>query len=166
MPKKRNNIDINLENIDDINNFLNKIVQDIVSNQRYGTGNGPSVYSFNIRLDRNDVPVVRSVQGVNPQQSAASSRQKEPLIDIIEKKDYVILIAEMQGIGKNKIALIASAASVRITSSDANRVYDRIVTLPSGVDPKSAAARYNNGILEITFRKARYEGKEIKIQIR
>jgi HSP20 family protein len=45
------------------------------------------------------------------------------------------------------------------------RKYYKEVQLPTGVDPDSSKASYNNGVLEIVLRKTkpRPKGKEIKI---
>jgi HSP20 family protein len=53
-----------------------------------------------------------------------------------------------------------------VTADDPNRKYHEIVELPAEADIESVKSTYNNGILDITFKKKepKSKGKEVKIE--
>ena len=74
---------------------------------------------------------------------------------------------EMPGVPKDKIKLNAYQDKLEITSQDPNRNYHEIVEIPPQADIETIRSIYNNGILEIVFKKKDEKGskgKEIKIE--
>jgi HSP20 family protein len=73
----------------------------------------------------------------------------------------------MPGVSKENIKINAYDGSVEISTTEgAQRKYREIIELPSEADIETAKSSYNNGILEITFKKKQQstpKGKEIKI---
>ncbi|MEM4702494.1 MAG: Hsp20 family protein, partial [Archaeoglobaceae archaeon] len=58
----------------------------------------------------------------------------------------------------------AHERSLELKAEGATRKYHEIVNLPAEVDPDSAKARYNNGVLEVILIKKAGSGKKIKIE--
>ena len=74
-------------------------------------------------------------------------------------------MAELPGVEKSDIKTSINEDQLTIKVDSPTQKYYKEVKLPTGVDPDSSKASYNNGVLEITLRKLqpRPKGKEIKI---
>ena len=71
----------------------------------------------------------------------------------------------MPGVGKDKIKVNAYDNTVELKSEDPQRKYHRTIEIPPETDIETAKSAYNNGILEITFKKKeRTKGKTIKVE--
>jgi HSP20 family protein len=97
------------------------------------------------------------------------SEEREPLIDIIEDKQKITIIAEVPGVAKDNIHLKTSDNSLEIKVDTPNRKYHKVVALPCAVKPMSAKANYKNGVLEVIFERAepkneKGEGHRIKVE--
>ncbi len=90
-----------------------------------------------------------------------TSKEKEPLIDIIENESSIVVITEVQGIRKKELRLTGSSKEILIRANSQSRS----IALPKQVDPKSAAASFRNGILEITLNKSTYSNSLVTISV-
>ena len=90
----------------------------------------------------------------------------DPLTDVAVDGDNVRIVIEVPGLKKEDIQLEGSSDSIRISANTETRKFDKTIALPHEVDPDSAVAVYNNGILEITLRslEVKPKGKKIEIQ--
>jgi len=73
----------------------------------------------------------------------------------------------MSGVPKEQIKINAYEIKVEVSSDDPKRKYHEVVEIPSEADIESVKSIYNDGILEITFKRkeqAKPKGKEIKIE--
>lgn len=112
-----------------------------------------------------------------------SAGWREPLTDMWEDENNVVVTAELPGINKEDIKLNVTEDTLEIkverkrekreeteTSKRMERSYTgfyRYLQLPAEVLPDKATATYNNGVLEVKIpkvEKARKRGKEIKVQ--
>jgi HSP20 family protein len=76
-------------------------------------------------------------------------------------------VVEMPGTSKDKIKINAYDNTVEVRSEDPQRKYHRTFEIPAETDIETAKSTYNNGILEITFKKkeqTKVKGKTIKIE--
>ena len=95
------------------------------------------------------------------------SSEREPLSDVSITDKEVKVVIEMPGVPKDKIKLNAHQDKLEITSQDPERKYHEIVEIPPQADIETIRSSYNNGILEIVFKKKDdkgSKGKEIKIE--
>jgi HSP20 family protein len=77
------------------------------------------------------------------------------------------VVIEMPGINKNNIKINAYDQTLEVKSDDPKRKYHKAIEVPPETDIETAKSTYNNGILEITFKKKerkKPKGKEIKIE--
>lgn len=72
-------------------------------------------------------------------------------VDVYEEGDEVRVVADLPGVEKSDIDVTSDGRVVSIRADGDRRSYDEEVRLPRRVDEESATARYNNGVLEITF---------------
>src|ERR671914_581161 len=92
----------------------------------------------------------------------------EPLSDITTTDKDVKVVVEMPGINKKDIKISAYDSSVEIsTTNTSERKYRSVIELPPETNTETVKSTYNNGILEITFKKkeqTKPKGKEIKVE--
>jgi HSP20 family protein len=73
----------------------------------------------------------------------------------------------MPGVKKENIKINAYENTVEIIRDDPQRKYHRTIEVPEDIDIESAKSNYNNGILEITFKKKEQQkpkGRQINIE--
>lgn len=106
-----------------------------------------------------------------------------PAVDLVDKGDTLVLRSEMPGVKKEDVKLSVTEDSITISGKVeqakeekkenyyyAERTYSswqRSIPLPVEVKPDAAKAKYENGVLEVTFpksEKAKAKVKEIKVE--
>jgi HSP20 family protein len=86
-------------------------------------------------------------------------------VDVTATDKEVKVVVEMPGVGKDKIKVNAYDNTVEVKSEDPRRKYHRTIEIPAETDIETAKSNYNNGILEITFKKKEQtKGKTIKVE--
>ena len=88
-----------------------------------------------------------------------------PDIDVRETDENVKVIAELPGVEKSDVDLETNENHLVIKVDTEKRKYYKDVDLPTTVDPETATANYNNGVLEVVLDKKSPEPKGKKIQI-
>ncbi len=137
-------------------------------------GAGPYVWGFSVKLGPDGKPEIKEFgnrPGLDEEQPTEGTEVTEgmqgarkPLIDVMEGEEEVNVIAEMPGVNKEDIHVDASETSVEVTAETEDRKYHEVVDFGAEVIPDSAQAKYNNGVLEIVFkRKHKEEKKKINI---
>jgi HSP20 family protein len=85
------------------------------------------------------------------EESEKEPGEREPLVDIIQQKDKLTVIAELPGVAEKDIKINASGKNLEIRVDSGERKYSRKLELPRSVDPKKMQKKYNNGVLELSF---------------
>ena len=129
--------------------------------------NSPIMYGFNVNIDKDGKPKIDSFGNIKPKPYSGKpvvKSKREPLVEVSEEKDQIVVIAEMPGVDRNDIELEATSDSLIISTKDnAGRDYYKNVKLSSSVNLDVAKARYTNGILEVRLNKT--DEKRTNIQI-
>lgn len=81
---------------------------------------------------------------------------REPLVDVFDEKDYIMVIAELPGVTRDGIKIEVTGDILKLTAAGIDRKYAKEILLPARVKPDVAKTTYSNGILEVTVEK---EGK-------
>lgn len=93
----------------------------------------------NIRRDeKSGQPVVQEV--------------REPVVDVLEEKDHVLVVAEIPGIEEKDVRLDVKDDVLTIYAERGNKKYRKEVLLPGSFPREKMLMSCNNGILEITCR--------------
>ncbi len=127
---------------------------------------GPYYYGVRITIGPDGVPRVEEFGNIKRVGGRPMiTEEAEPLVDVIEHNDEIIIVAELPGVDKDKIKVRATEDKV-IINAENHRKYHKVVDLPAKVDPKSAKASYRNGVLEVKLKKesAKEEGFEVKLE--
>ncbi|MFC1515464.1 Hsp20/alpha crystallin family protein [Thermodesulfobacteriota bacterium] len=98
-----------------------------------------------------------------------AERRWKPQMDIYETPDEIILLAETAGVNKEDLELEISSKAVRVYGNRSgfprieNTTYrlaeiqygrfERILYLPSPIDPEVVSATYSNGFLQVRLAK-------------
>ena len=134
---------------------------------------GPFVYGYSMTVGPDGKPRVREFGNIKPSRGLSGmarpeiSDELEPLVDITTTDNEVKVVIEMPGINKNNIRISAYDQTLEVKSDDPKRKYHKAIEVPPETDIETARSTYNNGILEITFKKkdqAKSKGKTIKVE--
>jgi HSP20 family protein len=132
---------------------------------------GPIVYGYSMTIGPDGKPKVRefgnvkSSRGFGGMTRPEISGEIEPLVDVTSTDKEVKVVAEMPGITKDNIRINVHDGTLEVKSEDPQRKYHRTIEIPPETDIETAKSAYNNGILEITFKKKEQtKGKTIKVE--
>ncbi len=78
---------------------------------------------------------------------------REPLVDVLDEGDRVVVLAELPGIDEKDIRLRVEGDILEIAAATRDRKYLKEVLLPALVQPETLESSYRNGILEIKLAK-------------
>ncbi|MFX0010288.1 MAG: archaeal heat shock protein Hsp20, partial [Candidatus Hermodarchaeota archaeon] len=130
---------------------------------------GPIMYGFNIGFGPDGKPIMDSFGNLEKEPISGERKirkTREPLVEVNEEEDYIIIIAEMPGVSKEDIQLNATNRSITISTEKITRgrTYFKEIELPAPINSDYAKARYTNGILEVRLKKLKEKGKPIDIE--
>ena len=134
---------------------------------------GPFVYGYSMTFGPGGTPKVREFGNVRSPFSGKGlftkpliSSEREPLTEVTTLDKDVRVVVEMPGVNKENIQIKSYDNSVEV-SATGPRKYHEVINLPKEADIETAKSVFNNGILEITFKKrdqSKPKGNEIKIE--
>ncbi len=136
-------------------NLFNVLVREIFNNMEDTGERSSFVYGINMKVDKDGEPVVEQFGNVKKMPDGTRvMEEREPLVDVIKKRNEVVVIAEIPGVEKSDIRIIAKPSEIEIVanSREQGRNYFKRVSLPKKIIPKTGSATYNNGIIEISVR--------------
>lgn len=113
------------------------------------------VYGFTIRtgIGGDAAATVERFGNVHPSREGfVVDEVREPLADVFDEKDDVVVTAELPGAKESEIAVEIKGDMLTIESKG-ERSYAKEIMLPVEVDAASLTRTYNNGVLEIRMRK-------------
>lgn len=70
-------------------------------------------------------------------------------VEVHRDDDVVRVVGDFPGVATDDIDLSATPDWLHVEAANDDRSYDETVDLPAAVDPDSAVASYNNGVLEV-----------------
>lgn len=77
---------------------------------------------------------------------------REPLVDIFDEPDTIVVIVELPGAQKEEIKLEVKDDILSLETSG-ERKYAKEILLPAKIDPDSQEVSYKNAVLEVKFKK-------------
>jgi HSP20 family molecular chaperone IbpA len=81
-------------------------------------------------------------------------REPEPLIDVIEGKSEITVVAEFAGFKRENLKIQVKNQRLILSAEALNRKYHKSLNLPKRVVPSNIDTKYKNGVLEIRLKKA------------
>ena len=125
-----------------------------------------AVFGFSVKTAVGGKPVVEPFGNVKKTpQGPKVEEEREPITDVFNEKDEIVVVAEMPGVSEEGIFLDfpATAGSRQerekgedilvIKSVGKDRKYHKEVLLPAKVKAETLTSNYKNGVLEIKIKK-------------
>lgn len=117
-------------------------------------GKMKGVYGFSIKMGLGGKPVIEQFGNIRAtEEGTVVAEVREPLVDVLDEGERVVVIAELPGVEEKDIHLEVKDDILELTAEASDRKYSKEVLLPSPVDADSIESSYKNGILEIKLRK-------------
>lgn len=127
-----------------------------------GSINGPGeqlrgIYGFTVKVGLGDQGPRIEPFG-NIRRDADSGRTevqevREPMVDVFEEEDHLLVLAELPGVGKDDIKVDVKDDVLTITAERGDKKYRKEVLLPCCVPKSKMQVTCNNGVLEIKCHK-------------
>ena len=128
---------------------------------------GPFIYGFSYTKEPGKEPEIKEFGNIRPSSKRLEPLPKgdrEPLIDVIEQKDYYEVVAELPGVEKKHIKLHATEDSLEIITENDRRFFKQI-SFDMPIKPESAKATYRNGVLSVKITKEGSDKKKTTITL-
>lgn len=116
---------------------------------------GRGIYGVSVKMGLGGEPAVQTFGNIHPTKKGSPevSDVREPLVDVFDEGDEVLVIAEMPGVDEKDISVKVTGAELKIITKGEFQ-YAKEVELPVKVKQKPLRKTYRNGLLELRFAKA------------
>lgn len=112
------------------------------------------VYGFSIRTAMGGEPIVETFGNIKKTPKGPTViEEREPLTDVFDEKDEVVVIAEIPGVSEDGVSVDLKGDILEISAVSKNRKYRKEVLLPVQVKKETLSYIYKNGILEVRVKK-------------
>jgi len=112
------------------------------------------VYGFRMKVglggDAVDIEPFGNVKLDKKSRQAVVHEVREPLFDVIEEKDRILVTAEMPGITADDISVSVDGDVMNVEASRGDKKYRKEILLPKPVVRSRIKVVCNNGIVEIS----------------
>ena len=81
------------------------------------------------------------------------TRELEPLVDVLEENDEVIVVAEFAGFNKENIKTSVKDQRLTLSAKGIDRKFYKSLNLPKRVIPTTIRTAYKNGVFEVRLKK-------------
>src|SRR5207245_3596389 len=131
---------------------MNELMMKALEMAKASEGPQPFVYGFSMSVGEDGKPVIREFGNVEPtSRGPLVKEEREPLVDVLQEGNEVIVVTELPGVEKEHIKLESTDRALKIAVESAKRRYFKELELPHLVDPRAAKDTYKNGVLKVRF---------------
>jgi HSP20 family protein len=111
------------------------------------------VYGFNVKVglgqDKVKVEPFGNIKRDTQTGQTVVQEVREPMVDVLEEKDHVLIVAEMPGIGADHVKLDVKDDVLTIRAERGDKKYRKEVLLPRVFPRDKMELSCNNGMVEI-----------------
>ncbi len=119
-----------------------------------GPGGVKGVYGFSVKVGLGGKPVIEPFGNIHSTDSGSQvSEVREPLVDVFDETDHVLIVVELPGIAESGIQIEVKDDILTLSAEGRDRKYAKEILLPAVVDPATVKQSYQNGVLEIQVGK-------------
>ena len=112
------------------------------------------VFGFSIKTAVGGKPIVEPFGNIKKTPKGPKvDEEREPITDVFNEKDEVVVMAEMPGVSEDVISVELKGDILEIHAVAKDRKYRKEVLLPAKVKYDTLAWAYKNGILEVRIKK-------------
>ncbi len=117
-------------------------------------GKARGVYGFSVRTLAGKKPVVETFGNIKrTKEGPVIEEVREPIVDVLEEKDFVQVIAELAGVSKEDVKIKINEDILNLSAEREQRKYAKEILLPFSVKPDPVELSFKNGILELKLGK-------------
>ncbi len=136
----------------DGNLFDPDILREMMSDPR---STKPFVFGFRMRVGPDGKPVIERFGDPTPKEIHGELPPPiEPLVDVFEEDDEIIVVADLPGVEKDEIRVRVKGQTLTIHVDNPERPYHKEIKLPAKVVRDNATSSLRNGVLEVRLQKA------------
>lgn len=118
-------------------------------------GKARGVYGFSVKMGLGGTPTVEQFGNVRrTAEGPVVEDVREPLVDVFDEADRVLVVAELPGVQESAIAIQVEGDVLSLTAEGKDRKYAKEVLLPHAVEPTPLKQSFQNGVLETEWKKA------------
>lgn len=112
------------------------------------------VYGFTINTLGGGRPKVETFGNIKKTPEGPKvDEEREPITDIFDEKNEIVIIAEMPGIEEDDIQIDLKEDILELSAVSKSRTYRKELLLPVKVLEQNLSHKFTNGILEIKIKK-------------
>jgi HSP20 family protein len=78
---------------------------------------------------------------------------REPLVDVFDEVDHVLVVAELPGVAAEDVRLTLSADLLTVEAARDDKKYHKELQLPQSMDPARMTHHCHHGVLEVRIAK-------------
>ena len=120
-----------------------------------GLGKAKGIYGLNVRMGLGGLPTVEDFGNIRAtNEGTVISDEREPLVDVFDEGDEILVVAELPGVEQDDIRLEVSDDVLSLSTVGDGR-FAKEILLPSAVEPGTMKTTCKNGVLEIRLAKAK-----------
>jgi len=116
----------------------------------------PLTMGFSIKFNQDGKPIIREFGNIQRGQEGKPvvAEAREPLVDVVKAGNEIIITAEMPGVEKKDIrADVIDKTKVEISARSKGATFHKIIDTEEKLEKKPIKMSFNNGILELTYKK-------------
>jgi HSP20 family protein len=126
-------------------------------------------YGYSMTTGPDGKPIVKEWGTGFPKTPMMEQPNDDPLsqVDIDRGSKTVRVIMELPGVTKESIRITGTETRIRVRANYDTWNVDHEIPISAKVDPNTAKASYNNGVLDITFKlmeESESEGVDIQVK--
>lgn len=119
-----------------------------------GLQGNPMILGFSVTADSDGRVRLNPFGNLSTEGSAPSVKnEREPLIEVMEQDDVIIIVAELPGVQKEDIQVTITETQVTIRVDAPRRKYFKVIDLTIPCKREVVRFTYANGILEVHLQK-------------
>jgi HSP20 family molecular chaperone IbpA len=146
-----------IENIIDMVSKMEENGQGEVNREEEFTspsGRVNAVYGISVKTNLGGRPTIEPFGNVKKtSRGPVVEEERQPLVDVFDEKDHVLVIAELPGVEDEHISAKVAGDILTLSAVNGNRKYFKEVVLPEDIDADTLQRKYTNGVLEIRMNK-------------
>jgi HSP20 family protein len=128
---------------------------------------GPFIYGLSYTKEPGKDPEIKEFGNIKPSYRRivpAPGGEREPLIDVIDRKDAYEVVVELPGVEKKDIKLHATEDTLDIKAGN-GRKFSKEILFDMPVKPETAKATYKNGVLCVTIKRKNEQKEKTAISL-
>ena len=116
-----------------------------------------AVYGVSVRVGVHGAPVVAPFGNVrqNERKEPVIDDEREPLVDVLDEGEYFLVVAELPGVGADRVSWDLRDRTLTLGASADERRYFKKIQLLEPVEQQTAVSCYDNGVLQVKVWKRR-----------